>query len=432
MLVQLREALTSRVRGGGGWDRRGGARVKRVMGGLSLAAMLAMGVGVAGGCTSQKRAEEKEEVLLNKAVLQREEQKATFETAVARLVTRIAAKDQGGDQATMHFLAMSGGGDYGAFGAGFMVGWGQAADAAYRRPEFDAVTGVSTGALLAPFAFLGTDESCLLVESFYRNPREDWIKSRGILPFWPSNPSFMQIRGLVRDLGSAVSDDMIRQMAAESEKGRLLFVSATNLDLVTQELFDLGEVARQSVANGKYESVRYRLLASSAIPAVFPPVDIDGASFADGGVTGNVLLRLDPEAPNGFIQGWKRMYPDRPMPKVKYWIIINNQLQQPPKTVQPRWPDIMSPSLAVAMRSATLAEVRWLAAQAKYANSAFGTDIEVRVAAIPDDWRPPVKGDFKKETMESLAELGRKLGADQGSWKIWTGPMENAEKKPGD
>ena len=63
---------------------------------------------------------------------------------------------------------------------------------------------------------------------------------------------------------------------------------------------------------------------------------------------------------------------------------------------------------------------RWLAAQADYVNIKYGTDIEVRVVSIPNDWRPPVKGDFKKETMESLTDLGRKLGSDPKSWTVWT------------
>jgi hypothetical protein len=86
----------------------------------------------------------------------------------------------------------------------------------------------------------------------------------------------------------------------------------------------------------------------------------------------------------------------------------------------------MGPSLATAIRSATLAEVRWLAAQADYVNTKYGTDIEVRVVGIPDSWRPPVEGDFKQETMASLCDLGRKMGADPGSWKVLAAPEKPA------
>jgi hypothetical protein len=97
-------------------------------------------------------------------------------------------------------------------------------------------------------------------------------------------------------------------------------------------------------------------------------------------------------------------------------------MHQPPETVQIRWPSVVSPSLATAVRSATIAELRWLAAEVDYVNATLGTDIEVRVVAIPDDWRPPVVGEFREETMRSLTELGRRLGEDPSSWTIWASP----------
>jgi hypothetical protein len=81
--------------------------------------------------------------------------------------------------------------------------------------------------------------------------------------------------------------------------------------------------------------------------------------------------------------------------------------------------------LDTAIRFATQAQIRWLAAEADYVNLAYDADVEVRVVAIPNDWRPPVPGQFKKETMESLSDLGRSLGADPSSWKLWTLPVED-------
>lgn len=374
------------------------------------------------GCSSQKRMVQTEQVLLAHRMENERTQRDLFNSAVERLVDRVAAENSGTtDVATVDLLAMSGGGDYGAFGAGFLVGWGQSKDGSYRRPEFDAVTGVSTGALLAPFAFLGTDQSCKLVEHFYRNPRKDWITSR-LLFFLPKNPSFMTIAGLERELKTAVDDSIIEALAAETAKGKVILIAATDLDTGTQHFWNLGAEAAKSIETGDPQRVRRILLASAAIPAIFPPVVIDGSAYADGGVTANVFLRLDPESPDSFLQVWKRKYPNKPSPLIRYWIIINNQLHQPPKTVQPRWPAIMAPSLGTAIRSATMAEVRWLAAQAKYANAAFGANIEVRVVAIPDEWRPPVPGDFMKETMESLTDLGRELGSQASSWQLWVAP----------
>lgn len=374
------------------------------------------------GCASQMRTVQTEQALLARRAEIEKSQGEVFHEAVERLVDRAAAESAGKTEpVTVNFLAMSGGGDKGAFGAGFMVGWGQSTDDLYLRPDFDVVTGVSTGALVASFAYLGTDPSFKLVENFYRNPKKDWVMRR-LFFFLPNHPSFMTLPGLERDINTAIDDTMIRAMADESAKGKAFFVAATDLDYGTQHFWDLGVEAAQSLKTGDSERVRKILLASSAFPVAFPPVVIDGTAYADGGVTANVFLRLDPESPDGFMHVWQRKYPDLPLPKVRYWVIVNTQLQQTPKTVQPKWMEVMSPSLDAAVRSATVTEVRWLTVQAHYTNAVYGTDIEVRVVAIPDEWRPPVAGQFKRETMESLTDLGRKLGAEKSSWQLWAAP----------
>lgn len=349
----------------------------------------------------------------------------TYRAMIGRMMDRLwRESESAGDTAgVVDILAMSGGGDYGAFGAGFLVGWGSATDEAVRRPDFDAVTGVSTGALLAPFAYVGTDESCTSVEAFYRNPKNDWMQERGPLFFLPSNGSFMTIPGLERDIRVAIDKQRVEQMAEQSRAGKLLIISATDLDLGRQRYWDVGLEAEAAVASGDLDRVQRIMLASSAIPVAFPAVQIDDSLYADGGVTANVFLSLDPRTPDGLIARWKIAHPGKPFPRFRYWVIINNQLAQQPKTVQTKWPSIASASLSTSIRSATLAEVRWLAAQADFINASHYADVEVRVVAIPDDWRAPVEGTFKKETMESLSELGRRMGADPGSWRLWASPQ---------
>lgn len=389
-----------------------------------VAAVAIAGAGV-GGCASETRTEMSAPKLAEISAADTVEMRDTFRAAIGRMIARAEAEDASQDDTSsgvLDVLAISGGGDYGAFGAGFLVGWGQAADAAHRRPDFDVVTGVSTGALLAPFAYVGTDEACRHVETFYRNPRKDWIKSRGPLFFMPNNPSFMAIRGLERDVRAAVDEPFVAQMAAESAKGKLLIISATDLDLGRQHFWDVGPEAEAAVASGTPDRIDRIMMASAAIPAVFPPVEIDDSLYADGGVTANVFVRLEPHSPDGFVQRWLRAHPGRPLPKVRYWIIINNQLSQPPKTVQPKWMKIAAPSLATSIRSATIAEIRWLAAQVDYVNAVYKSDIEVRVVAIPDEWRAKNSGDFLQETMESLSDLGRQMGADPNSWSVWASP----------
>ena len=124
--------------------------------------------------------------------------------AIRKLVTRLmertkAEYDQyntGQRKVTpvINILIVSGGGDWGAFGAGFLKGWMKVpADHPLAKPEFDAVTGVSTGTLIAPFAFLGDEKSIDEIVNLYRNPQEDWVKQRGMLFFLPGNISFAEV-----------------------------------------------------------------------------------------------------------------------------------------------------------------------------------------------------------------------------------------------
>lgn len=386
------------------------------------------------GCAGPTRPMMTEAQLEARAAADEAETAATLHAAITKVMARVERRAEAspGEVPTLNVLAMSGGGDYGAFGAGYLVGWGAISDPQWRRPDFDVVTGVSTGALLAPFAYLDTDEACLKVESLYRNPKKDWVQESGLLFFLPSNPSFMKIPGLERDFRAVVDATMIAAMAEQSRAGKLLVISSTDLDLGRQKFWEVGAESEAAVEHGDYDRVQRIVLASAAIPAVFPPVQVGESIYGDGGVTANVFFRLDIRNPSGFFARWRAAHPDKPLPKVRYWVIINNQATHIPKTVQAKWPEVLGPSLAAAIRSATLAEVRWLGAQSDYVNAKYGTDIEVRVVSIPNDWRPPVQGDFRKETMESLADLGRGLGSDPMSWTVWTTSETSAERRAGD
>jgi predicted acylesterase/phospholipase RssA len=125
-------------------------------------------------------------------------------------------------------LIISGGGDWGAFGAGFLKGWSRV-QGPMAKPEFDVVTGVSTGALISPFAFLGDDESIDTIERLYRNPKKDWVKKRWPLYFLPSNQSFATVPGLERELRERLTLPMIRRLAEVTRQGRFLIVNTSDV-----------------------------------------------------------------------------------------------------------------------------------------------------------------------------------------------------------
>lgn len=312
-------------------------------------------------------------------------------------------------------LVLSGGGDYGAFGAGVLNGWGAVAGE-LARPEFDVVTGVSTGALIAPYAFLGDASSYEQILSLYSEPKSDWMALRGLFFFLPNNASFADSKGLRRDLEASLPPTLIQRIAAESEKDRALVIGTTNLDMGVTRGFILGEESEDAAYTGKYDRIYDILMASAAIPGAYPPVVIDGNLYVDGGTTANVLFGTNMRSRESIIGQWRERYPGQPPARVRFWVIVNNQLEIKINRVKPEWPSILSHSVSTAIRASTIASLRNLAAQVDLLRVA-GIQAEFRYIAIPEDWRPPVEGNFQPETMRSLAELGQQLGTTETSWR---------------
>ena len=314
-------------------------------------------------------------------------------------------------------LIISGGGDWGAFGAGFLRGWQQVpAQHPLAKPVFTAVTGVSTGTLIAPFAFLGDAQAIDEIVTLYRNPEPDWVKQRGMLYFLPNNISFAEVPGLEREMRNHFTLAMLRRIAQAGADGRLLAVNTTDLDTGTSRVFDLVAEAQRAAASGQVDRVHNIMLASAGIPGAFPFRMIDDELYVDGGVTGNIIYggRIGEE--DSLPALWQHAYPTLPIPPIRYWVIFNNQFRPVPQVTAPNWPAVIQRSLETSTRAATATAVRHLFAMAEISRLKRKADVEVRVVTIPSEWSPPVPGVFIKETMNNLADLGEKMGADPASW----------------
>jgi predicted acylesterase/phospholipase RssA len=321
-----------------------------------------------------------------------------------------------GTKPTIDFLVISGGGDWGAFGAGVLKGWGKVkGDMA--RPQFDIVTGVSTGAMIAPFAFLGDDAAIERIEHMYRHPQKDWAESRGMLFFWPSNPSFYALPGLEREMRNAMDRQMVERIAKEDGSGRLLAVNTTNVDLGDMHPWDIIAECKTALAQNDMNHVHRILLASAGIPGIFPAQDIGPYLYVDGAITGNILYGSRTKEDQTLAAIWHTKYPNRQMPRLRYWIIFNNQMRFPPQVTQQRWPDIMNRAMIMATQTSTIAAMRHLYAQQEINHIKYGADVQVRVMAVPDSWIPPSPGVFKNDVMNSLADLGEQMGADPKNWR---------------
>ncbi len=196
----------------------------------------------------------------------------------------------------LSFLALSGGGDNGAFGAGVMVGW----TASGQRPQFNVVTGISAGALIAPFAFLGPDYDPALREVFTgQTARDILILPRLVMGGFQLlfGEALADTSPLTRLINRHANEAMLEAIAAEYARGRLLLIGTTNLDLQRPVVWNIGAIA----ASGHSEALglfRRILLASASIPGAFPPVlvnvEADGRLFqemhVDGGAATQVFL----------------------------------------------------------------------------------------------------------------------------------------------
>ncbi len=218
-----------------------------------------------------------------------------------------------------HYLAISGGGPDGAFAAGLLVGWSARGD----RPDFTVVTGISTGALTAPFVFLGSDYDEVLRELFTTITTEDVLKKRNFFRKFFSD-SAMGSEPLAALLERHIGEPLMEAIAAESEKGRSLYIGTTHLDAGRPVIWNIGNIAR-SGHPGALNLIRRVLLASASIPAIFPPVllevEADGRSYdelhVDGGVTTQVFLY-----PTGI--EWSRVLEKLRVPGVPRIYIIRN------------------------------------------------------------------------------------------------------------
>jgi hypothetical protein len=187
-------------------------------------------------------------------------------------------------------LAVSGGADDGAFGAGLLIGWTERGD----RPEFNLVTGVSTGALIAPFAFLGSSYDNVLQHVYTEVGPSDVFQSRIILMAL-FNDALKDTTPLYRLISQYIDDQLMAAIAREYQNGRLLLIGTTDLDAQRPVIWNVGAIAA-SGRSGAVELLRKILLASAAIPAVFPPVlidvEVDGKPYQEMHVDGGAIAQM--------------------------------------------------------------------------------------------------------------------------------------------
>jgi hypothetical protein len=220
--------------------------------------------------------------------------------------TRIRNFGLGDSHPSFNVLSLSAGGQFGAYGAGFLLGWGSVGRTALpdARADVQVVTGVSTGALLATHAFLGLDDKA---DEKYRNLSGAQVYESRSIPEYIWANSLLDTSRKDQVISDIVSSDIIDQVAAQEEKGRFLYLGTVNLDTGEFARIDMVRLAL-TIQPKEHRDACYRAVvgASSAIPIAFSPKFIDGHMWVDGGARRHLFITQPPKEAMGNVT--RRLY----------------------------------------------------------------------------------------------------------------------------
>src|SRR5580704_15642151 len=295
------------------------------------------------------------------------------------------------------WLALSSGGADGAFGAGLLNGLSQSG----KRPDYAVVTGVSTGALMAPFVFAGPRYDDALRAAYTK------ISAADVFEVGSTGESFVDSWPLKDLIAKQITPALLADIAAAHQNGRRLFVITTDLDAERSVVWNMGAIAAHAAdKNGGDAALnlfRSVLLASSAIPGGFPPVLIDveanGKQFqemhVDGGVGGQFFV-----APPAVMAATS----DYRLPATALYVVINSGLQPGFQIVPRSTASILTGTVGAAVK----VDTRLMIDRAYLAAKRSGVDFNI--ASIPAGFNEPSRGPFDPDYMSALFQLGETQG----------------------
>jgi hypothetical protein len=314
----------------------------------------------------------------------------------------------------INVLALSGGGAVGAFGAGALIGWSRRGD----RPDFQIVTGVSTGALIAPFAFLGSRWDPQLADAFSGNRGRDLLHQHWVRRLL--SPGHYQAAPLADLVNHYVTFQMLHAVARQAARGRLLEVATTDLDKGETVIWNMGAIAARGDESAR-QLFRDVLVASASVPGVFPPVLLH---VREGGVSYDEM-HVDGAASAPFIVAPEILFfsslPMADLKGGKIYVLVNGKLASEPSSTPFRTVSILSRSFATALRHMSRMQ---LASTAEFAQ-AHGMGLEF--TAIPIGYPPVSALDFSPATMGSLFNYGLQCAKEGRLWATFGQALSSAD-----
>src|SRR4051812_1059394 len=308
----------------------------------------------------------------------------------------------------LDLLGISGGGENGAFGAGLLNGWTERGD----RPTFFLVTGISTGALSAPFAFLGSAWDAKLKSVYTGITLADVLVQRGYTAaIW--DDAMADNSPLFRTISRYLDEAMLADIARAYDSGRLLLIATSDLDAQMPVIWNIGAIARSGHPRA-LDTVRRILLASAAIPGAFSPVffdaSLDGQSFqelhVDGGAFAQVFLY--PASVSRFRR--ERLARKLPVASARAWVIRNSRLD-------PEWTSVDRRTLGIVGRAVTsmIAASGYNDVLRIYA-AAERDGVDFNLAFIGRDFTVEYDKPFEQSYMRPLYDYGRQRALLGDAW----------------
>ncbi len=321
----------------------------------------------------------------------------------------IQARRASGDEGplpTAYYLAISGGASNGAFGAGLLCGWTVEGS----RPEFKVVTGISTGALIAPFAFLGSRYDDQLRQVYTTISTKDVAKTRGLFKALFAD-ALVDNAPLHQLLDSYIDEEMLQEIAIENARGRLLLIGTTNLDSSRGVIWNIGAIASSDDPDALC-LIQDILIASAAIPAAFPPmmidVEVDGTRYqemhVDGGAHAQVFLY-----PPSF--KLKALAVETEFDRNRVAFIIRNG------RLDPEWKMIDRLTLSIAGRAiSSLIQEQGIGDLYRIYLTTRRDEVDFNLAIIPPSFTEQPKEAFDPVFMSALFDAGYSAASQPGGY----------------
>lgn len=328
--------------------------------------------------------------------------------SIKREEAYLAASGHHGPLPPAVFLAISGGGDNGAFGAGLLNGW----TAAGTRPTFKMVTGVSTGALTAPFAFAGPAYDATLKEVYTTISAKDILEPRSLLAALTSD-AMADNHPLWKLIGKYVDQALLDVIAAEYAKGRLLLVGTTDLDARRAIIWNLTKIAASRHPRA-LELFRTLMVASAAIPGAFPPtmidVEVGGQPYQEMHVDGGAMAQVFVYPPSLHLKDETRRLGLKPRER-RVYVIRNSRLD-------PEWSQVERSTMTIAGRAiSSLIHTQGIGDLYRIYLTTQRDGVDFNLAFIPDSFNAPHTEDFDTEFMRQLYAVGYDMAAKGYPWQ---------------